>query len=53
MTIKEIIEITENKLSSLNAELTTLKSLGDLDSCTIKEGEITETEITLNSLRLI
>lgn len=53
MTIKEIISIAENKLATLNSDYATLKNLGDLDGCVALEGEISETEKTLNSLRLI
>jgi len=51
MDIQTIIQITENKLSSLNSELSRAISDGNLEEVNRLESEVAETTITVNKLR--
>jgi len=51
MDIQTIIQITENKLSSLNSELSSAISAGNLEEVNRLESEVAETTITVNKLR--
>ena len=51
MKISELIILTENKLSFLNTQMTTLIQHGSANEISSLEQDILETQVTLNYLR--
>ena len=51
MDIQTIVQITENKLSSLNSELSRAITEGSLEEVNRLESEVAETVVTINKLK--
>ena len=53
MTIKEILQIAENKLQNLRQQEVSAIQSGDLDTVVLIQSSISETETTISQLKTL
>lgn len=53
MTIQKLIQLAERRLARLEQERTNAELIGDIDAMARLDGEISETQATLNQLRTL
>lgn len=53
MKITELITLAENKLAALNNQMSYAVEVGEIDEIARIEGQVTETQTTLDQLRSV